>query len=123
MFECPALDYARTVVSNPRMLFTSNSSDHHAVLLAHKSFGTLFGSDAVAKDNTVSQITWQVGTLDEVLDAVAYLKERGVTMVRVGRDMPGGNWHGYFLDPDGNNLRAGLRHGTGRLVPKLETAV
>ena len=104
MLDGPALDFARTIVTNPRMLFTSNSSDHHAVLLAHKSFGTLFGNDAVAKDNTVSQITWQVGTLDEVLDAVAYLQDRGVTTVRVGRDMPGGNWHVYFLDPDGNTL-------------------
>ena len=104
MLDGRALEYARTIVTNPRMLFTSNSSDHHAVLLAHKSFGTLFGSDAVAKDNTVSQITWQVGTLDEVLDAVAYLQDRGVTTVRVGRDMPGGNWHVYFLDPDGNTL-------------------
>src|SRR5258708_33150152 len=77
------VDYARTIVTNPRMLFTSNSSDHRAVLLAHKSFGRLFGGDTVAKDNTVSQITWQVGTLDEVLNAVAYLQDRGVTTVRV----------------------------------------
>jgi catechol 2,3-dioxygenase-like lactoylglutathione lyase family enzyme len=104
MLDGPALEFARTIVTNPRMLFTSNSSDHHAVLLAHKSFGTLFGNDAVAKDNTVSQITWQVGTLDEVLDAADYLQARGVTTVRLGRDMPGGNWHVYFLDPDGNTL-------------------
>jgi catechol 2,3-dioxygenase-like lactoylglutathione lyase family enzyme len=103
MLPAEVVDYARTIVTNPRMLFTSNSSDHHAVLLAHKSFGRLFGGDAV-KDITVSQITWQVGTLDEVLDAVAYLQDRGVTTVRVGRDMPGGNWHVYFLDPDGNTL-------------------
>jgi catechol 2,3-dioxygenase-like lactoylglutathione lyase family enzyme len=104
MLPAEVVDYARSIVTNPRMLFTSNSSDHHAVLLAHKSFGRLFGGDAVATDNTVSQITWQVGTLDEVLDAVPYLQERGVTTVRVGRDMPGGNWHVYFLDPDGNTL-------------------
>jgi catechol 2,3-dioxygenase-like lactoylglutathione lyase family enzyme len=104
LLDGPALEYARTVVTNPRMLFTSNSSDHHAVLLAHKSFGTLTGNDAVAKDNTVSQITWQVGTLDEVLDGAEYLTANNVQMVRLGRDMPGGNWHAYFLDPDGNTL-------------------
>jgi len=104
MLEGPALEYARTIVTNPRMLFTSNSSDHHAVLLAHKSFGTLFGGDAVAGDNTVSQITWQVGTLDEVLDGAEYLRANNVPTVRLGRDMPGGNWHVYFLDPDGNTL-------------------
>ena len=104
MLDGPALEYARKIVTNPRMLFTSNSSDHHAVLLAHKSFGTLFGNDAVANDNTVSQITWQVGTLDEVLDGAEYLTANNVQLVRLGRDMPGGNWHAYFLDPDGNTL-------------------
>jgi catechol 2,3-dioxygenase-like lactoylglutathione lyase family enzyme len=104
MLDGPALEYARKIVTNPRMLFTSNSSDHHAVLLAHKSFGTLFGNDAVAKDNTVSQLTWQVGTLDEVLDGAEYLTANNVQLVRLGRDMPGGNWHAYFLDPDGNTL-------------------
>jgi catechol 2,3-dioxygenase-like lactoylglutathione lyase family enzyme len=64
----------------------------------------LFGNDAVAKDNTVSQITWQVGTLDEVLDGAEYLTANNVQLVRLGRDMPGGNWHAYFLDPDGNTL-------------------
>jgi catechol 2,3-dioxygenase-like lactoylglutathione lyase family enzyme len=104
MVDGPALGWARRVVTDPRMVFTSNSSDHHALLLTHKSFGTLFGNDAVAKDNTVSQITWQVGTLDEVLDGAEYLRARNVRTVRVGRDMPGSNWHVYFLDPDGNTL-------------------
>jgi catechol 2,3-dioxygenase-like lactoylglutathione lyase family enzyme len=104
MLEGRVLEYARTVITNPRMLFTSNSSDHHAVLLAHKTFGTVIGNDAIAKDNTVSQITWQVGTLDEVLDGADYLAANEVQMVRLGRDMPGGNWHVYFLDPDGNTL-------------------
>jgi catechol 2,3-dioxygenase-like lactoylglutathione lyase family enzyme len=104
MLDGPVLDWARKVVTNPRMLFTSNSSDHHALLLAHKTFGTLSGNDAIATDNTVSQITWQVGSLDEVLDGADYLRARGVRIVRVGRDMPGSNWHVYFLDPDGNTL-------------------
>jgi catechol 2,3-dioxygenase-like lactoylglutathione lyase family enzyme len=104
MMPAEAAEFARAVVTNPRMLFTSNCSDHHALLLAHKTFGTLFGNDRVAKDNTVSQITWQVGTLDEVMDAVAYLRARGVTTGHIGRDMPGSNWHVYFLDPDGNNV-------------------
>jgi catechol 2,3-dioxygenase-like lactoylglutathione lyase family enzyme len=104
LLDGPLLEYARTVITNPRMLFTSNSSDHHAVLLAHKTFGTLVGNDAIAKDNTVSQITWQVGALDEVLDGAEYLTANNVQMVRLGRDMPGGNWHAYFLDPDGNTL-------------------
>jgi catechol 2,3-dioxygenase-like lactoylglutathione lyase family enzyme len=92
------------VVTDPRMIFTSNSSDHHALLLAHRTFGTLIGNDRIAKDNTLSQITWQVGSLQEVIDGEAFLREQGVQIVRVGRDMPGGNWHVYFLDPDDNTV-------------------
>ncbi|MFE4612054.1 VOC family protein [Streptomyces niveus] len=90
------------VVSDPRMIFTSNSSDHHALLLAHRTFGTVNGNDRIAKDITLSQITWQVGTLQEVHDAEEYLRDKGVEFGRVGRDMPGGNWHIYFRDPDDN---------------------
>jgi catechol 2,3-dioxygenase-like lactoylglutathione lyase family enzyme len=86
------------------MIFASNSSDHHALLLAHRTFGTLIGNDRHAKDNTLSQITWQVGSLQEVVDAEAYLRAQGVEIARVGRDMPGGNWHVYFLDPDDNTV-------------------
>jgi catechol 2,3-dioxygenase-like lactoylglutathione lyase family enzyme len=92
------------VLTDPRMIFTSNSSDHHALLLAHRTFGTLSGNDRSAKDNTLSQITWQVGSLQEVVDAEAYLRAQGVEIARVGRDMPGGNWHVYFLDPDDNTV-------------------
>jgi catechol 2,3-dioxygenase-like lactoylglutathione lyase family enzyme len=38
------------------------------------------------------------------MDAVAYLHAHGVTTGHIGRDMPGSNWHVYFLDPDGNNV-------------------
>jgi catechol 2,3-dioxygenase-like lactoylglutathione lyase family enzyme len=92
------------IVTDPRMIFTSNTSDHHALLLAHRTFGTLAGNDRYAKDNTLSQLTWQVGSLQEVVDAEAYLRARGVEIGRVGRDMPGGNWHVYFLDPDDNTV-------------------
>jgi catechol 2,3-dioxygenase-like lactoylglutathione lyase family enzyme len=92
------------VVTDPRMIFTSNSSDHHALLLTHRTFGTLTGNDRSAKDNTLSQITWQVGSLQEVMDAEEYLRGKGVEIARVGRDMPGGNWHVYFRDPDDNTV-------------------
>jgi catechol 2,3-dioxygenase-like lactoylglutathione lyase family enzyme len=99
-----ARDAVAQLVTDPRMIFTSNSSDHHALLLAHRTFGTLLGNDRIAKDNTLSQLTWQVGSLQEVVDAEAFLRDRGVQIVRIGRDMPGGNWHIYFLDPDDNTV-------------------
>lgn len=95
---------AKETITDPRVVFTSNSSDHHALVLAHRTFGTFAGYDRIAKDNTLNQITWQVGSLQEVVDADAYLRAQGVEVGRAGRDMPGGNWHVYFLDPDGNTV-------------------
>src|SRR5712664_3151550 len=49
-------------------------------------------------------ITWQVGTLEEVVNAYQFFQERGIKIRRVGRDMPGSNWHVYFCDPDGHTI-------------------
>jgi catechol 2,3-dioxygenase-like lactoylglutathione lyase family enzyme len=91
-------------LQDPRIVFMSHNSDHHAFLLAHKSLGAMFGDDAVAKDVTVNQITWQVGTLDEVYAAADYFAQKQVEIRRVGRDMPGSNWHTYIRDPDGHTV-------------------
>jgi catechol 2,3-dioxygenase-like lactoylglutathione lyase family enzyme len=91
-------------LEDPRIIFMSHNSDHHAFLLAHKSLGAIFGDDATSKDITVNQITWQVGTLDEVFAAADYFREHQVEIRRVGRDMPGSNWHTYIRDPDGHTV-------------------
>ena len=96
--------FVEEIITDPRMIFTSNSTDHHALLLAHRGFGTLNGNVRKAKDITFSQLTWQVGSLREVVDAEAYLRERGVEIGRAGRDMPGSNWEVYFYDPDDNMI-------------------
>lgn len=91
-------------LEDPRIVFMSHNSDHHAFLLAHKSLGAIFGDDAVSKDITVNQITWQVGTMDEVFAAADYFRGKQVEIRRVGRDMPGSNWHTYIRDPDGHTV-------------------
>src|SRR6266404_5350964 len=91
-------------LTDPRIIFMSHNSDHPACLLAHKSLGAIFGDDATSKDITVNQITWQVGTLDEVFAAADYFREHQVEIRRVGRDMPGSNWHTYIRDPDGHTV-------------------
>jgi catechol 2,3-dioxygenase-like lactoylglutathione lyase family enzyme len=91
-------------LQDPRIVFMSHNSDHHAFLLAHKSLGAIFGDDAVSRDVTVNQITWQVATMEEVFAAADYFRERQVEIRRVGRDMPGSNWHTYIRDPDGHTV-------------------
>ena len=91
-------------LEDPRIVFMSHNSDHHAFLLAHKSLGAIFGDDAVSKDITVNQITWQVGSMEEVFAAADYFRDKQVEIRRVGRDMPGSNWHTYIRDPDGHTV-------------------
>ncbi|SJZ41275.1 Catechol 2,3-dioxygenase [Enhydrobacter aerosaccus] len=91
-------------MQDTRIVFMSHNTDHHAFLLAHKSMGAIFGDDAVSKDVTVNQITWQVGTMEEVFAAADYFRDKQVEIRRVGRDMPGSNWHTYIRDPDGHTV-------------------
>jgi catechol 2,3-dioxygenase-like lactoylglutathione lyase family enzyme len=59
---------------------------------------------------TINQITWQCGSLKEIADAHTYFTDHQVRIQRVGRDMPGSNWHTYVYDPDGhtNELYYGI---------------
>lgn len=91
-------------LEDDRLFFMTNNTDHHAFLLAHRSLGAMFGDDATSKDITLSQITWQVGALEEVVRAVEYFNQRDVEIRRCGRDMPGSNWHVYVRDPDGHTI-------------------
>ena len=100
----PELQGALASVKDPRLFFTTHGTDHHALALAHRSIGALFGDDKASPDITVNQITWQLGTLEEVVNAVHFLKANGVPIRRVGRDMPGSNWHVYVSDPDGHTI-------------------
>jgi catechol 2,3-dioxygenase-like lactoylglutathione lyase family enzyme len=102
--KIPELQKMMAHLQDPRLFFTTYGSDHHALLLAHKSLGAMFGDDAISPDITVNQITWQLGTLEEVVNAYQFFKEKGIEIRRVGRDMPGSNWHVYIRDPDGHTI-------------------
>ncbi len=91
--------------------FMRHGSDHHSFVLFPKRVrdAMLRGSNVPA-DVTINQITWQVGSLSEVVDGAAWLARRGVRIARSGRDIPGSNWHTYPVDPDGhtNELYYGI---------------
>jgi catechol 2,3-dioxygenase-like lactoylglutathione lyase family enzyme len=89
-------------------LFTRYGSDHHSFVLFPRRALERMGMGG--GEVTINQITWQVGSLREVGDAVDYFSEQCVRVGRVGRDTPGSNWHVYPLDPDGhtNELYYGI---------------
>ncbi len=95
----PQLDKLVEGVGDPRLYFTSHGSDHHSLLLNHRTISERMG--VTSGEHTINQLTWQLGSLHEVVNARDYLGSKGVEVVRIGRDMPGGNSHVYFRDPDG----------------------
>ena len=91
--------------------FTRFGSDHHSFVLFNKQAREWMDTERKFKPGvTINQITWQVGSLAEVGNAIKWFREQGVHLQRAGRDMPGSNWHTYLYDPDGhtNELYYGI---------------
>jgi len=82
--------------------FTRYGTDHHAMVLFPKRVRDALGRQEQS-GITVNQITWQVGSLAEVGNAIKWFNERGIKQQRSGRDMPGSNWHTYLYDSDGQS--------------------
>ncbi len=91
--------------------FMRYGTDHHSFVIFNKRIREALNPEARARPElTINQITWQVGSLREVGNAIKWFGERGVKIQRSGRDMPGSNWHTYLFDPDGhqNELYYGI---------------
>jgi catechol 2,3-dioxygenase-like lactoylglutathione lyase family enzyme len=86
--------------------FMRYGSDHHAHVLFPKTamdkMAGLRGRDHANPEVTINQITWQVGSLAQVVNTTGWFNEHEVRIQREGRDMPGSNWHTYVTDPDGH---------------------
>src|ERR1700676_5225805 len=94
----------------PQGYFMRYGSDHHAMVLFSKPVMDVRDDRKFAPEVTINQITWQCGRLKEITEAHSYFEEQQVAIQRVGRDMPGSNWHVYVYDPDGhtNELYYGI---------------
>ena len=111
------MDYSRRAkdpaqvagLGDPNGYFTRYGNDHHAMVLFPKRVRDALGRHE-RPGITVNQITWQVGSLSEVGNAIKWFNERSIKQQRSGRDMPGSNWHTYLYDPDGqsNELYYGI---------------
>lgn len=91
--------------------FTRHGTDHHSFVLfpqaAMHASNPHYGAHPRLN---VNQITWQVGSLREVVQGMAWFESRGCKIMRSGRDTPGSNWHIYPADPQGhiNELYYGI---------------
>lgn len=90
-------------VEDDRIIFFTCNTDHHSFLITHTSLEVLFGESTKA-DKALSHMSWQVGSLEEVVNSLDYFRSVGTEIRRSGRDMPGSNWHAYLRDPDGQTV-------------------
>lgn len=88
--------------------FMRHGTDHHSFVIFPRRVRRKL-LPHITGDMTVNQITWQVGSLREVVSGTTWLKD-SVRIARTGRDAPGSNWHFYPIDPAGhtNELYYGI---------------
>jgi catechol 2,3-dioxygenase-like lactoylglutathione lyase family enzyme len=90
-------------MGDPGGYFMRHGTDHHSFVLFNKRVREYLDKHRrFAPGVTVNQISWQVGSLAEVVNGSDWMSERNLEIQRSGRDMPGSNWHTYFYDPDGH---------------------
>jgi catechol 2,3-dioxygenase-like lactoylglutathione lyase family enzyme len=91
--------------------FLRHGSDHHSfVLFPQPVMNAVYPPADGVPPATINQITWQVGTLEEVVRGHDWFRDRDCKVHRSGRDTPGSNWHVYPLGPSGvvNELYYGI---------------
>ena len=98
-------------VGDTNLYFTRHGTDHHSFVFCDRNvFNSMGRGKRLSQDVTVNQITWQVASLNEVVNAIDYFEKNNIPINRSGRDMPGSNWHVYPYDPEGhrNELYYGI---------------
>ena len=78
------------------MVFLRCNTDHHGVALV--------GGAKTSERSSLNHFAFEVGSVEEVFRARAWLREHGVRIVFEGRRRAGCQVAVEFQDPDGNNL-------------------
>jgi catechol 2,3-dioxygenase-like lactoylglutathione lyase family enzyme len=96
---------------DPNAYFMRHGTDHHSFVLFNRRVReALNKSRPVVPGVTVNQMSWQVGSLEEVARGYDWFAAQGIPIQRIGRDWPGSNWNQHIYDPDGyhNELYYGM---------------
>ena len=110
-------------IEDTHQYFMRHGTDHHSFVMADRRIIDINYADKPHKPNhSINQMTWQVGSLREVVNAIPYFESTGTPINRAGRDMPGSNWHVYPFDPEfhRNELYYGIEQigWNGKAKPK-----
>jgi catechol 2,3-dioxygenase-like lactoylglutathione lyase family enzyme len=98
----PADEQAKLSPNERLLHFTRFSSDHHQLVFISQRVWDWVGQSNGSAGASINQITWQVGSLSEVVNGSEWIWGHGGRLLRSGRDMPGSNWHTYLFDPEGH---------------------
>jgi len=119
----PAMAEKLKGIEDTHQYFMRHGTDHHSFVMAdQRVVDRLYASRPHKPTHSINQMTWQVGSLREVVNAIDYFEHTGVPINRAGRDMPGSNWHVYPFDPEfhRNELYYGIEQigWSGKPKPK-----
>jgi len=89
-------------LGDPKGYFMRYGSDHHSFVLFPKRLREALKRREPNSEMTTNQISWQVGSLREVVDGNRWFEECGIEMERLGRERTGSNWNIYIPDPEGH---------------------
>ncbi|AYA63530.1 VOC family protein [Alteromonas sp. RKMC-009] len=78
--------------------FIRCAHDHHTLVIGPQEL--VDTREPERKGALVNQVSWQIGSLKQVVDGVDFL-DKNAKLRRIGRDAPGSNWHAYAYCPDG----------------------
>lgn len=84
--------------------FTSCNTDHHSLVAISPATADPVRKAYFDAGVTLNQLSFQVNSLQEIIDAHRYFLSKGVKISRIGRDLPGSNWAVYAFDPDGHRV-------------------
>ncbi|MBM3607796.1 MAG: extradiol dioxygenase [Alphaproteobacteria bacterium] len=88
-------------IADTHQYFMRHGTDHHSFVMADREVvNRLYASRPHKPAHSINQMTWQVGSLHEVVNAIDFFDKHKVPVNRAGRDMPGSNWHVYPFDPE-----------------------
>lgn len=88
-------------IADTHQYFMRHGTDHHSFVMADREVvNRLYASRPHKPAHSINQMTWQVGSLREVVNAIDFFDKHKVPVNRAGRDMPGSNWHVYPFDPE-----------------------
>src|SRR6201996_1574377 len=106
----PADERAKLSPNEKLLHFTRFGSEHHQLVFISQKVWDWVGQNNGSAGASINQITWQVGSLAEVVNGDAWVADQDQHLLRSGRDMPGSNWHTYLFDPEGhiNELYYGM---------------